>query len=202
MKQRCPWCGEVLKSNLSYNGKVMDVQCSTCGHWSHPYRMVPYIITYIIVILATFYLFCSTDMLLLRFISFILVVFVCFYLLESIPMRRMLNTESSVKETELEEIEIGVYSLKWNMNPKKIFHIWNNAVLFFCVANENDEEISQMICVRVERLERQYRIRKIDDRVQMDYIQLMYARSDAKKIHIYNDKKKIGEGYLPIIPAE
>lgn len=204
MKKRCPWCGEVLINCEIFPSKSGVQKCKKCKRYSCLYY--GYSLFFFVIIYYPLFLWVMSSVSLNKhtgiFLFAIIIVLgvVIAWILSSMPQKRM-NWEGEVKNESLEEKDLGCYSIKWFINPKKVFWFYNNTIIFLCAVNQYDLPMTNMYCVRVTKKREKYKITQIDDRIDHTQIESLFYLKSAR-LNLYNEKKRVGSLILDSMDTE
>lgn len=194
MKKRCPWCGEVLINCEIIPSKSGVQKCKKCKRYSCLYYK--YSLFFLVLIIFPLLLWIisseSLDKHTVIFLCAIMTVLgtVIAWILCLMPQKRM-NMDGEVSDESLEEKNLGYYSIKWFINPKKVFGCYNNTIIFLCAVSQYDDPITNMYCVRVTKKRGKYKITQIDDRIDHTQIESLFHLKSAR-LNLYNEKKLVG----------
>lgn len=192
IKNRCPWCGEIIKEPF-FGLKSASSKCNHCKKWSHPYNTL---VLVIFILLMMWGGIKFSDFNLPYYIElsiFSLVTYICVSYVFTMPLRRITYNDGTSSD-DLVEPTIGKFDVIWNQSKFRTFKSWNNAILFMCFLNDTNVPLSNMICVRVKKHRNFYVVTKIDNRLDMSKINTLITEAD--RVKIFNEKKLIGEASI------
>lgn len=193
IKRRCAWCGRKIKIKFFGTKSVYEL-CNYCYRLNKSYNNWIIVLLCTVVLITIIIFYYSKVPIVISFILAVLFILFCCRFYDVAPYVRLADT--GTKESELVEPYIGDFCIEWTLNERKIFHGFNNAVIFMCFVDFKNQPMSKMLCVRVKKNKGKYTLTRIDERIPMEYIhKFIHMKSDIN-ISLFDEDKQIGKGKL------
>ncbi len=169
-------------------------RCCFCQRFNGTYHNWIALLLYMVILIIMIILVTNKVPIVISILPAVPFTLFCYKFFDVAPYVRVADT--GTKESELVEPYIGDFCIEWTLNERKIFHGFNNAVIFMCFVDFKNQPMSKMLCVRVKKNKGKYTLTRIDERIPMEYIHKFINMKSDINISLFDEDKQIGKGKL------